>query len=125
MTANQPETRTEKPRQRAGSYLTVPQFHRLNWACAPIRRAFGCPPYLVGSVFVRSDFHDVDLRLPMFAERAGTDFEVGGERLLILNCAISEWLAASTHLPIDFQFQTAEEWAEHDGDLRNPMGVGR
>lgn len=116
---------TAKPRKRSASYLTVPQFHRLNWACIPITKAFGCPPYLVGSVLERPDYHDVDLRLPMDPKRAGTDFEMAGPRLLVVNCAISDWLAQITRLPIDFQFQTEEEWATLDGETRNPMGLPR
>lgn len=113
----------EKPQHRPGSYLTKAQFHRLSWACRPVRKAFDCSPYLVGSVLHRPDYRDVDLRVPMAYERGGTDFTADGERLLFLNCAISDWLSAMTQLPIDFQFQTLDEWAEYDGSLRNPMGV--
>jgi hypothetical protein len=114
-----------KPRNRSASYLTVPQFYRLNVACHPITKAFHCPPYLVGSVLHRPDFRDVDLRLPMSVERAGTDFEVSGPRLKLLNVAISDWLAQMTDLPIDFQFQPEDEWVTYDGEMRNPMGLPR
>lgn len=118
---------SEKTLDRATSYLTVPQFHRLNWACFPIRQAFGSPPYLVGSVLRRADFRDVDLRLLMCDARGGTDFEAEPARLLLLNCAISEWLSRSTGLPIDFQFQTEAEWDRYEDEhmMRNPMGVSR
>lgn len=114
--------RADKPTERVGSYLTVPQFHRLSWACEPIRKAFLSPPYLVGSVLQRPDFHDVDLRLLMCYPRGGTDFQVEGAQRLLLGCVISDWLAAATGLPIDFQFQTEAEWDAETGP-RNPMGV--
>lgn len=116
-----------KPRVRSVSYLTVPQFHRLNWSCAPIRKAFGSSPYLVGSVLHRQNYRDVDLRLSMSPENDsfGTDFFTEGARLLVINVAISDWLSQMTQLPIDFQFQPYAEFKTYDGEPRNPMGLPR
>lgn len=117
----------EKPTIRAESYLTVPQFHRLSWACQPIRQAFGVTPFLVGSVQTRPDFRDVDLRLPMGRNERwyGTEFIIEDTGILLLiNIAISELLRQQTGLPIDFQLQPLGEWESYDTSLRNPMGVG-
>lgn len=118
---------TEKPDLRKASYLTVPQFHRLNWACAPLREAFGEYPYLVGSVLRRPDYRDVDLRLSMSPDNDsfGTDFWIEGTRRLVINCAISDWLRQITQLPLDFQLQPYEEFKTYKGQGRNPMGMPR
>lgn len=117
-----------KPSVRSASYLTVPQFHRLNWACQPIRQAFGVTPFLVGSVQTRPDYRDVDLRLPMGRNERwhGTEFIIEETAILLLvNIAISELLRQQTGLPIDFQLQPLDEWESYDTSLRNPMGVRR
>ncbi len=54
---------------RPASYLSVPDFQRLNWACRPVTEAFGHPPYLVGSALTRPDFRDIDLRLILDDDR--------------------------------------------------------
>jgi hypothetical protein len=116
----------EKPNVRVASYLTVAQFHRLDWACRPINRAFDCAPYLVGSVQTRPDFRDVDLRLPMGRNERwhGSEFVLEDkDQLLVINIAISELLRSQTGLPIDFQFQSLNEWEQYDTTRRNPMGV--
>jgi len=118
----------EKSQVRAASYLTVPQFHRLNWACRPIHDAFGVTPFLVGSVQTRPDYRDVDLRMPMGQNERwyGTEFVIEDEQIrLLINIAISELLRQQTGLPIDFQLQPLDEWESYDTSLRNPMGVRR
>jgi len=67
---------TDKPRERSASYLSPPDFHRLNWACLPITEAFGTPPYLVGSSLTRPDFRDIDLRLILDDEAFDRMFSV-------------------------------------------------
>lgn len=128
---------TDKPSARSASYLSPPDLHRLDWACQPIRRAFGTPPYLVGSVLTRPDFRDIDLRLILddeVVERLfGPDGTSGtpeqqaphGLRLLI-DIALSDLIAKAASLPwpIDFQIQARSEAnGEHGGQMRNPMGV--
>ena len=117
----------DKPRARSVSYLTVPDFHRLNWARVPIAQAFGETPYLVGSVLTRPDYRDVDLRLILDDDRHAELFPADGPRTLrlFLGCAVSDWLARMTGLPIDFQFQSMAEANVPEHGLRNPMGLRR
>lgn len=122
----------EKPRQRSASYLSPPDFHRLNWACHPVCQAFGEPPYLVGSVLTRPDYRDIDLRLILDDDRFEAMFgsvdnqPSRGSVLLLLNIAVSDLIAraANVSAPIDFQFQSMSRAnvPEHDG-MRNPMGL--
>lgn len=97
--------------------------YRLDHACIPIMEAFGGNvPYLVGSVFHRRDFRDVDVRLilsdgehvDLFAERPGL--------LALLNCALSEQLSRASGLPVDFQVQGLTEANQHKG-FRSALGV--
>ena len=123
-----------KPRERAAGYLSPPDMHRLDWACVPIRRAFGTPPYLVGSVHTRPDFRDIDIRLILDDEVVEGMFGVQGkwyqghtDRVrLLLNIALSDLIAKAAGLPwpIDFQIQSMTEAnGEYGGQMRNPLGV--
>lgn len=124
----------DKPRVRTASYLSPPDLHRLDWACVPIRRAFGAPPYLVGSALTRPDFRDIDLRLILDDEVVERMFGLEGHFFqgntdrarLLLNIALSDLIARAAGLPwpIDFQIQSMSEanTPENDG-MRNPMGV--
>jgi hypothetical protein len=119
------------------SYLSPPDFHRLDWACRPIAEAFGEPPYLVGSVLTRPDFRDIDIRLILddaAAERVltGESFEVhcdGNPNAcrLLLNIAFSDLIASIAHAPapIDFQIQSMTEAnaPEYAHGMRNPLGI--
>jgi hypothetical protein len=88
---------------------------RLDLACIPIRRAYGVTPYLVGSVNHRRDYRDVDVR-------AMKAVKVKDRRAL--NFMLSEYLRLTTGLPVDFQFQPPDEWAEYDDQgPRNPLGL--
>lgn len=111
------------------NYLTIEQFHRLNWACVPLTEAFDSPPYLVGSVLERPDYKDVDLRLILddtrFAAMFGDTDPVAwflNPLLLVLNVAISNWLTTTTGLPVDFQFQA---FSTQEHGPRNPLGRRR
>ena len=129
-------TVANKPQERAASYLTPLDLHRLNWACRPVVEAFGEPVYLVGSVLTRPDFRDVDLRLILsdgavermfcaesFGVHKGGD--PGAVRLL-LNIALSDLISRAAGLPwpIDFQIQSQTE-ANAERGMRNPMGIRR
>lgn len=127
---------TDKPAARPASYLSPPDLHRLDWACHPIRRAFGQPPYLVGSALTRPDFRDIDLRLILPDERLvelfGEDVAHGTPEQptpsglwLLLNVTLSDYIAKAAHVPwtIDFQIQSRSEADEYSGQMRNPMGV--
>lgn len=124
-------TAAEKPRVRSASYLSPPDFHRLDWACAPIVRAFGTPPYLVGSALTRPDFRDIDLRLILDDDVVTAmfgSFDGDGERQparLLLNIALSDLItkAASPPAPIDFQIQSMSEANVPEHGMRNPMGM--
>lgn len=126
----------EKPSDRAVSYLSPPDFHRLNWACRPITEAFGSPPYLVGSVLTRPDFRDIDLRLILDDEAVERMFDASGTWFgggdpkairLLLNIALSDLItkAANPPRPIDFQIQSMSEANVPEHGMRNPMGMRR
>lgn len=105
------------------SYLTVSQQYDLNVACKALA-PFGYGTFHVGSSLERSDYHDVDLRCILEDDEYGR--LIGGrgskERLEFLNTAISEWIAARTGLPIDFQFQQATDANEKFKGRRNAVG---
>ncbi len=111
-----------KTARKRATDLSVSQAFNLNQACRPLWQA-GFSVYLVGSCLHRADHRDVDLRAIM----ADADFDAMTEgnkmRLNLLNVAVSEWLAARTGLPIDFQFQRRTEAnAEFDGE-RHAFGM--
>lgn len=105
------------------SYLTVSQDFALKHACRMAEAAFrdlGFGVYHVGSSIERPDWRDVDVRCLLEDEHFAALFEANPTRLAFLNVAISDWLAARTGLPVDFQFQaqtTAN--AEFRGRPRN------
>lgn len=106
------------------SYLSPPDFRRLDWACAPIRQAFGTPPYLVGSVLTRPDYRDIDIRLILGDDVVERMFPTDGVRLL-LNVALSDLIsrAANVRAPIDFQIQSMTEANVPEHGVRNPLGI--
>lgn len=113
-----------KPSVRSASYLSPPDLHRLDWACVPIRKAFGDPPYLVGSVLTRPDYRDIDIRLILddaVFDRLVTNKGV----LLLLNVALSGLIqqAANPPRPIDFQIQSMTEANVPEHGMRNPLGM--
>jgi hypothetical protein len=126
-----------KPSTRSASYLSPPDFLRLNWACRPIKEAFGTYPYLVGSVLTRPDYRDIDLRLiladdtyaAMFGDMDGDPIGHRKRRptLLLLNIALSDLIQRSANppAPIDFQFQSMTEANVPEHGMRNPMGLPR
>lgn len=106
------------------SQLSPPDFHRLDWACRPVTTAFHTPVYVVGSVLVRSDYRDVDLRLILDDDHPVV--MLPKRQRLLLNIALSDLIAKSANLPtpIDFQIQSVSEAnvPENDG-VRSPIGV--
>jgi hypothetical protein len=126
----------EKPAMRSASYLSPPDLHRLDWACRPIRAAFGSPPYLVGSVLTRPDFRDIDIRLILPDDTMVRLFGVDGvygtpehptphPLQLLLHIALSDLIARAAGLPwpIDFQIQSMTEANVPEHGPRNPLGV--
>lgn len=119
---------TSKSRMRAASYLSPPDFQRLDLACYAIYRAYGAA-YLVGSVLTRKSFRDIDLRCILsddeYDRMFPPDDRDSPRKLCLLNIALSRMIAdqAQVPWPIDFQFQRMTDAnAEFDG-MRNPMGV--
>lgn len=107
------------------SWLTVSEQYALNAACRPVG-AIGYGTFHVGSSLARPDYHDVDLRCCLpddeFDQMFGGD---KADRLPFLNAAISEWIAARTGLPIDFQFQRSSDANEKYPSPEHPRnGVG-
>lgn len=103
------------------SYLSPPDFHRLDWAVRPIAAAFGRPVYLVGSVLRTADYRDIDLRLILDDDQVAT---YPDPVRLLLNIALSDLIARAAGLaaPIDFQIQPMAEANAEPGD-RNPLGL--
>jgi len=108
------------------SVLSPPRLYALDAACRPIREAFGCSPYLVGSVQERKPgpLSDVDVRLILSDEKYDRLFgKQSAAFRTILDLAFSAWLSQQTGLPVDFQIQRRTEAnANHAGKQRNPLG---
>ena len=101
--------------RRRACWLGAPAMFNLQAACTVLVEAYGPHIYLVGSCLERRDYRDVDVRCMLgdaeFARLfpGSTTPTHWHARLNILNAAISEWLAARTGLPIDFQFQQSSD----------------
>lgn len=106
-------------------YLSGSQLIVLDNACVPITKAFGSPPYLVGSVTERRDWRDVDVRT-ILSDDAFDDLFRGRESLWALLClSVSEYLSRLSRLPVDYQVQRRTEAnAKYGGKERNPLGMG-
>lgn len=126
-----------KPRRKKHCYVGPPAIFKLQQACRLLNEAwshldsFGV--YLVGSCLERPDWRDVDVRMIMrddafraeFPDVASID-DASWEhdpKWLLLTVAISEWLAAQTGLPIDFQFQPQSHANKWHGGARQAMGL--
>ncbi len=105
------------------SFLLLTDFERVEEWCRGIRILFAAPPYLVGSVLLRKDYRDIDLRLILPDKKFDREWR-NPIKVRLMNRAMSTWGQRETGLPIDFQIQrqsTANErWP--DG-VRNAMGV--
>lgn len=106
------------------SYLSPPDFHRLDWACRPVAVAFHAPVYLVGSVLRTADYRDIDLRLILPDDHPYILADKITRQLV--GIALSDLIAsmASQPRPIDFQIQSMSEANVPDHGARNPLGVG-
>lgn len=104
------------------NYLTTAQNFALEAACAVLNDA-GFGAYLVGSCMERLNYRDVDLRCILSDEHFATLFGAKRVQLRLINAALSEWVAARTGLPIDFQFQSRTEAEQYRDRPRNPMGI--
>lgn len=105
------------------SYLTVSEQYNLNIACRPVSN-IGYGTFHVGSSLRTRDFRDVDLRCILPNEEFDGWLK-NPDLHKFLNVAISEWIAARTGLPIDFQFQRATDANEEFPSPEYPRnGVG-
>lgn len=107
--------------------LTTTEMYHLDGACRVIRKAFGSPPYLVGSAGVGNDgtgYRDVDVRL-ILADDEFAAVCPTRERWEALSLAFGAYLRERTGLPIDFQVQRMTEANERYPANRNPLGMGR
>jgi hypothetical protein len=109
--------------KRRGSYLSVGQQFNLEHQCRLLTAAFGACSYQVGSSLRHGEFRDVDIRCIL--NDADYDVMIGANepRLKLLNTSISEWLAARTGLPIDFQFQRMTQANVEFNEQRSFVGV--
>lgn len=112
--------------------LSPRQMFLLDNACGPIRSAFIDPDdpmsglYLVGSTMTgekSNGARDTDIRL-MLSDRkyASLNAVIGMTGLRFLGIAIGQYLASTTGLPIDFQFQQTSAANDEHGPYRNPLG---
>ena len=105
------------------SVFSPRQMFLLDEACKPIDTAFG-NVYLVGTAASRGSYRDVDVRCILTDEGYDAFTQaVGADAVALMGIALGSHLAATTGLPIDFQFQRMTEAnLNHDG-RRNPLGV--
>lgn len=107
--------------------LTTTQMYHLDAACHLIRRAFGQPPYLVGSAGISNNggtYRDVDVRLMLNDDEFAVVCPTR-ERWELLSVTISAYLSDRAGLPVDFQVQRLAEANARFPGKRNPLGVGR
>lgn len=107
--------------------LTTAQLYNLDLACRVIHKAFGQPPYLVGTAGIggSESYRDVDVRLMLDDEEFAAACPTRA-RWELLCLVITTYLAEWTGLPVDFQIQrTAEANERYGGKPRNPLGMGR
>lgn len=119
---------------RRATRLSPPDFLLLDQWGRQLREAFDEPepdagPFLVGSAMSRGDYRDVDVRMATRAPWLVGDHPehsldaIHVVRLRTINLAVSLWGRQVTSLPIDFQFQPADEFHTYDGHTRNPLGI--
>jgi hypothetical protein len=109
-----------------GYFLPPAQYHALERCAVTVNRAlggFGC--FLVGSVFHRRDWRDVDVRYMLDDAEFDRVFPStpAGDALWSFICwTTAMWMRSETGLPIDFQIQRQSDAnSEHDG-ARSALG---
>jgi hypothetical protein len=108
---------------KRANYLTVSQYFNLRQVCRVVVLSFGHNIYLVGSVLEHKDWRDVDIRCMLWEPEYNKLIGENKVSLRFLNVAISEWISARTQLPIDFQFQKAEEANKEFHGTRHALSV--
>jgi hypothetical protein len=109
--------------KRRGSYLAVGQQFNLEHQCRLLTAAFGACSYQVGSSLQHRNFRDVDIRCILNDEEYDAVINGNDARLKLFNTAISEWLAARTGLPVDFQFQRMTQANAEFDEQRSFVGA--
>lgn len=110
------------------SGLSPRQMFLLDNACWPLRHEFPGDPYLVGTAQVHQKGdpapRDVDVRhILRDEEYAALQEAVGIEGIRFLGLAIGQYLASTTGLPVDFQFQQQSAANDLHAKPRNPLGI--
>lgn len=105
---------------RRGTSLSPQDWFLLDQWGRQLQEAFDEMPYLVGSVGrAERQYRDVDVRM-LAPESWVAEHKI---RLRTINTAVSLWGRKVTGLPIDFQFQPAEEFHTYDGERRGALGI--
>lgn len=103
------------------TYLAVDEMRRLDHWCRNLRDTFPClGTFLVGSVLVRPDYRDVDVRVVLVDKhhrRLSRSID-----LLDLGMMLSRWGQEQTGLPIDAQVQSLTESSKFTSP-RNARGI--
>lgn len=122
-----PDTGAPKKRH---THLGPHDFMLLDRWGRQVYEAFHERPYLVGSVERgERDWRDVDVRICLpddagwLIEFADMTAAMQSLRLRTINLAVSLWGRHVTGLPIDFQFQPADEFHSYDGERRGALGI--
>lgn len=113
------------------SSLSPHEFNRLTLASVPIWKAWGHPPYLVGSVTRGGAYRDVDVRTILdddtydlwFAQPDNDGASHQDPRWALVCHAVSEWLSSVSGLPVDYQIQRQSEANAHHGGIRHALGI--
>jgi hypothetical protein len=114
---------------RRSHFLPPAQYQSLERCAEVVNRAFddfGC--FLVGSVMMRRDYRDVDVRCMLSDSEFDRLFPStpAGDALWSFVCwTTATWMRAETGLPVDFQIQRQSDANEEHGGLRSALGCVR
>lgn len=111
--------------------LSPHQVNRLDLACVPVYRAWGHPPYLVGSVLRGGAYRDVDVRTILDDETYDKWFSApesdgashSDPRWALICSSVSEWLSALSGLPVDYQIQRRTQANRGHEGWRSALGI--
>lgn len=114
-----PSTSSEK---RRGSALSPQDKYLLDQWGRQLREAFGDTAYLVGSAGYGGERHPRDVDVRMLLPKGAGWVARTQARLWAINVAVSTWGRTVTGLPIDFQFQPADDFHAENG-YRSALGI--
>lgn len=112
-----------KVTKRRATLLSPQEFFPLDQWARQLTEAFGETPYLVGSSAngSKDTYRDVDVR--MLCPKGASWLTRTETRRLTVNLAVTAWGRNVTNLPIDFQFQSANEFHTYDDEYRSALGI--